>query len=172
MVGDAEEGFHSCPQLSAHLRLAEHKAVPSDGWVTSPCQAHCLPDGVLGRQGGCRRRSGFSVVSRDGHCLPPARLGSPQHKDLASNPSAGISPGRTGAGRALHTTTRSCTSELWEAARQGPAHPGPAGHHTPAAQGHPNLCAARQPNSVPELLHRGALGLHSLAQQLWWDVGY
>lgn len=133
VVGDAEEGFHSSPQLSAHLRPAEHKAVPSDGWVTSPCQAHCLPDGVLGRQGGCRRRSGFSAVPRDGHCLPPARLGSPQYKDLASGLSAGISPGRAGAGQAPPTTTRSCTSELREgpaqskADEQSPAHLGPAG---------------------------------------------
>lgn len=168
--GMPRRGFSpTCSTQLTLSRLAEHKTVPLGGRVAAPRQAHCLPGGLLGSRDGCGRRGGCSAAPRAGHLLPSAGPGSPQHKDLASDPAAGISPG---------------TSELWEgsawseAAEQISAHPG-AGQasHTSSSGPPQNLCAARQPDppfglSSPKLPHKGALSLCSLAFRLWWDAGY
>lgn len=127
---------------------------------------------------------GVAALQYQGHFTPSAGPGSPQLKDVASDPAAGISPGRAGATRGPRSAVSPCTPELWDGSEwskwsaQSPAHPGAGWASLTSSSGPPtNLCAAKQLDppfglSSPELSRRGALGLRSLAFQLWWDAGY
>lgn len=133
--GMPRRGFSpTCSTQLTLSRLAEHKTVPLGGRVAAPRQAHCLPGGLLRSQDGCGRRGGWSAAPRAGHLRPSAGPGSPQRKDLASDPAAGISPG---------TSEGSAWSK---AAEQSSAHPGAGQASHTSSSGLPKICV--QPGSL------------------------
>lgn len=98
---------------------------------------------------------GVAALRYQGHLTPSAGLGSPRHKDVASDPAAGMSLGRAGATRGPCTTMSRCTPELWdgsagsEAAARSPAHPGAGWASLTSSSGPPQISVQPSSSTLP-----------------------